>query len=83
MARIDTTIFLRRVQVISRLYVIEAIQKVSVPQRALSGQRERLNLKLHIIRQSRPRYQDLAIDMQPTRKPRLGEAFCVLGWVSP
>ena len=26
---------------------------------------------------SRPRYQDLAIYMQPTKKPRFDEAFCV------
>ena len=38
-----------------------------------------LNFNLHIIRQARPRYQDLTIDMQPCRKPRSDEAFCFWG----
>ena len=28
-----------------------------------------------------PLYQYLAINMQPTRKPRFDEAFCIWGWV--
>ena len=47
--------------------------------RTLGDQREGLNLELHIILTARPRYQDLAIYMQPTRKPRFYEAFCVWG----
>jgi len=32
---------------------------------------------------SRPRYQNLAIYLRPTSKPRFGEAFCVLGMGEP
>jgi len=41
---------------------------------AISGERDS---GLSEQSKSRPRYQDLAIYMQPTRKPRFDEAFCV------
>jgi hypothetical protein len=47
----------------------------------LSDQREGLNLDLHVILIARPRYQDLAVYMQPTKKPLFDEAFCVSAYV--
>jgi hypothetical protein len=47
----------------------------------LGYKRKRLKLDLHIILIACPCYQDLAVNMQPTRKPRFDEAFCVSGSV--